>query len=507
MIRLEGIGKSFASARALDDVTVEFAASSVHGLLGENGAGKSTLMNVLFGLLRADTGSIVIDGKPARIASPADARAHGIGMVHQHFTLVPTLSVVDNLALAAQAGLGQVPRPAWRARLRALAEPLGWRIDPDVRCGELAVGEQQRVEIVKALAVGGRALILDEPTAVLTPSEALELFSALRGLTARGTAVVFISHKLAEVEAICDRVTILRRGRVVHAGPLAGLTRERMTELMVGAPVETVRKPPTRLAGEMVVEARALTVAGRGVEAAVGDATFMVRAGEIVGVAGVEGNGQRELVRALLGLERPRTGELMVAGAALHRGEVPDRARLGIIPDDRRHEALVLPLSVTRNLLLGEHRRKPFAIAGWLRFSRWRARAAELAGAYDVRAASLGQPVSSLSGGNQQKVVVARELHGGPRLVVAVNPTRGLDIGATAFVMSRLVQARELGAAVLLVHSDLDELLGIADRVLVMCAGRLVDSGWPVAGRDAVARLMMSVDASTHAATGEPAHG
>jgi simple sugar transport system ATP-binding protein len=491
VIRLEGIAKSFRGVAALRGVSLAVDAGSVHGLLGENGAGKTTLMRVLFGLERPDAGAIEIDGKRVDIASPRAARRLGLGMVHQHFALVPTLSVLDNLALALQAGLAVVPRARLRAELKRIAASLGWRIDADARVSELAVGEQQRVEIAKALLAGGRALILDEPTAPLTPSEAEELFVAVRRLAAGGAAVVFISHKLAEVEAVCDRITILRRGEVAHAGPLSGLSRERIAELMVGAAPPAAARGAARAPGEDLLVARGLRIAGRGAVPAVREASFAVRSGEIVGIAGVDGNGQAELVRAILGLLRPSAGELVVDGAALHRGERAPLDRLGVIPEDRRRDGLALGLPLTANLLLKDRRQPPHTTRGWLHPSRWRARAAALVAAYDVRCASLGQPAASLSGGNQQKLIAARELSRSPRLVVAANPTRGLDLGATAAVMRRLVAARDAGAGVLLVHGDLDELLAIADRVLVMSGGHLVDSGWPDATRETIGRRML----------------
>jgi simple sugar transport system ATP-binding protein len=491
VIRLDGIAKRFGAVAALREVSLELEPGSVHGLLGENGAGKTTLMRVLFGLVRADAGRITLDGKPARIASPRHARALGIGMVHQHFALVPTLSVLDNLALALASGFGPVPKARLRAELARLADALGWRIDPEARVADLAVGEQQRVEIVKALAGGSKVLILDEPTAVLTPSEAEELFAAVRKLAAGGAAVVLISHKLAEVEAVCDRLTILRRGQVAYAGPMAGMTRERIAELMVGAAIEPPRAASGMAPGEDLLRCRNLRVAGRGGVPAVRDVSFTVRSGEIVGIAGVDGNGQLELVRALLGLLPSRSEELLVDGARLDQGQRAPLEQLGVIPEDRRHDALALGLSIRANLMLKVGRRAPFASHGWLRLSRWRTHAADLVSGYDIRCASAAQPVAALSGGNQQKVVVARELHTSPRLVVAVNPTRGLDLGASAAVMRRLTEARDAGAGVLLVHSDLDELLAVADRVLVMSSGRLRDSGWPSAGRDTIGRLMV----------------
>jgi simple sugar transport system ATP-binding protein len=506
MIRLEGISKSFAGVPALSGVSLEARAGTVHGLLGENGAGKSTLMNILFGLLQPDAGTIAVAGTAVRIASPRAAQRLGIGMVHQHFKLVPTLSVLDNLALALMPGLGVVPRAALAQRIAALAGSLGWRVDAAERIERLSVGQQQRVEILKALAMGGglagaaaappRALILDEPTAVLAPQEVDELIPALRRLAAAGSAVILISHKLAEVERACDEVSVLRRGRLVHSGPLAGLSRDQLAHHLVGAPVELPARQsrpapaeaPTGIVFDRVGVTSARAAAGGGAPR-LEDVSLTVRAGEIVGIAGVDGNGQGPLAEVALGLLAPDTGRVAVAA--------PLR-RLGVIPEDRHGQALVLPLTVTENLLLKDHREPrfsavPWLLGGWLRLRAWRDHARALVERYDVRIAGLDQRVEALSGGNQQKLVVARELHDHPRVIVAVNPTRGLDLGATAAVLGRLVAARDAGAAVLLIHSDLDELLAVADRVLVLYAGRLTASAWPQTDRAAIGRLMLGL--------------
>ena len=483
MIAFAGIAKAFAGAPALSDVTLALGPGLVHGLLGENGAGKSTLMRILFGLERADAGTVSIAGKTVVIRSPRDARALGLGMVHQHLALVPTLDVVDNLALILQAGLGRVPRRQLAARLLADAAALGWQVDPTARVGDLAVGQQQRVEILAALAGGSRALILDEPTAVLTPQEVDELLPALRRLAADGRTVVLISHKLHEVERVCDTISILRRGRLVHHGPRAEIDRARMAELMVGQapPMPAARSQPRPGAERLAV--RDLGVRGRGGRPALTGASFTVRAGETVGIAGVDGNGQAELVAAVLGWRRADHGTVAIAPGI----------GVGSIPDDRHRHALFPTRSVRDNLLLRERRRPPFARRGWLDLAAWGARARDLVARYDVRPPDIDLAAAALSGGNQQKLVVARELDGAPGLIVAVNPTRGLDLAASAFVLGRLDAARDAGAAVLLVHSDLDELLAHSDRVLVLCAGRLADSGWPQADRARIGRMMLGL--------------
>jgi ABC-type uncharacterized transport system ATPase subunit len=479
------VSRSFGATRALDRVGFSARPGSVHGILGENGAGKSTLMRILFGLDQPDTGTVLIDDRVVRLDSPRSAVALGIGMVHQHFTLVPTLSVLDSCILAAGRGLGVVDRRQWRKRLVATAENLQWQLDPQALIRDLSVGERQRVEIVKALLTGGRCLILDEPTAVLTPQEVDELLPALRSLADGGTTVLFISHKLHEVQRLCDKLTILRRGRVVHDGPAGGVSREQLAELLLGA-----MPPPAVRSAAQAPGAPRLQVQNlhRG---SLREVSFAVAGGEIVGIAGVDGNGQAPLVQAIL------SDETAVETPGLPAAERLGGAhRLGLIPDDRQHEALVLPLSITANLALKDHRRPPLSWRGWLRPAAWRSRAARLIAAFDIRGAPASASAASLSGGNQQKVVVARELQHEPGLIIAVNPTRGLDLGASAEVMRRLVDARVRGAGVLLLHHDLDELLAVSDRVLVLCGGRLFDSGWPQCTRERIGQLMLgAVDA------------
>jgi ABC-type uncharacterized transport system ATPase subunit len=493
MIEMIDITKRFGALVALDRVSLKIEGGRVHGVLGENGAGKSTVMNVLFGLLRADAGMIRVEGKEVRIGSPREAQ--GAGRVHQHFKLVPTLTVVENLARALGRSVRRV-----RGEAAQRFEELGWAVPVDVRVEELAVGQQQRVEIVKALMgmeragrVGSRTLILDEPTAVLTPQETGELFAALEVLKTRGTGIVFISHKLAEVQRICDEVTILRRGKVVSAGTAVGMSAAEMTEKMVGASVELPRlvRGETKRAEKVVLELSGVT-AGR-----MKGASLRVGAGEIVGVAGVDGNGQGELVQAIIGGMAVASGQIFLDGQDATRKSIRWRMeKVAYIAEDRQRQAVVLPLSIQNNLMLKAYRGEKFSTMGWLRFGAWRGQSRELVKRFDVRCGSVAETVGSLSGGNQQKVVLARELsESGKSLVVAVNPTRGLDVGATAFVMRQLLAARERGAGVLLVHSDLDELLAISDRVMVLFGGELRESDWPQGTKEGIGRMMMGAGA------------
>jgi simple sugar transport system ATP-binding protein len=502
MLKLENISKSFAGVPALRNVSMEIRAGRIHGVLGENGAGKSTLMNIVFGLVKADAGKILLAGKEITGRSPAAARRGGIGMVHQHFKLVPTLSVLENLVLACGSGVGAMNKNALAKRAQTLAQTMGWTLPMHRIVGGLSVGEQQRVEIVKAL-IGGdggpggsaRVLILDEPTAVLTPAEFAELARAIRALANAQTAIVFISHKLAEVRAVCDEVTILRRGEVVHAGEIAAISDQQIVEKMVG---RENAKPETQNAkrsatGKILLDLRGVNVRD-GKRAVIENATFQARAGEIVGIAGVDGNGQNELVSAIVGSRRISAGKIYVCGEELTHASIRARMeKIAFVPGDRQREALVMPLSIAENAMLKAYRRAEFSVMGLIRGAAWRDHAMEMAQKFDVRMRDVADPAYSLSGGNQQKVILARELEGGKKIVIAVNPTRGLDVGATAFVMRQLIAARDAGAAVVLVHSDLDELLAVSDRILVMYAGRVRESSIPLS-KDEIGRMMLGGD-------------
>ncbi len=491
-IDLGGIDKRFGAVQALDGASLRVAAGSIHAVVGENGAGKSTLMKIAYGELRADAGSLALDGRaiePAR-HDPRAAMALGVGMVHQHFTLVPTLTVLENLVLGRERWRGPMLDLAGpRARAAELARELGVEVSLDARIETLSVGERQRVEILRVLFHGARILLLDEPTAVLAPAEVRELFARLRALAAGGVTVVLVTHKLDEVEAIADRVTVMRRGRVVAELEREQLVAEAIAHAMVGRPVllEVERSPGTP--GEVTLAVRGLTVRGRGTRPSLDGVDLEVRAGEIVGVAGVEGNGQRELVEAIAGLRAPSAGSVHLAGREVTRWPVAARAELGLghVPEDRHARGLVLDFSVADNLMLGQEQR--FAPRGLIDRARVEARAESIIAAYEIRPGDPRAPARALSGGNQQKVVVGRELARDPlSMLLAAQPTRGVDIGAIELIHRRLLAARDAGVAVLLVSSELTDLRALADRVVVFYRGRAVAwlDGDQLAAADAI---------------------
>ena len=470
LVELRGITKRFGQLIANDRVDLTVARGEVHALLGENGAGKTTLMRILYGLTRPDRGEVLVDGQPVAIASPRAAIAAGIGMVTQHFSLVRPMTVAENLALGRRGF--RFSEDAARRRVADASERYGIRVDAGARVGDLSVGEQQRVEILKALARDCRLLILDEPTAVLVPQEVEALFATLRRLVAGGLGVVFISHKLGEVREISDRVSVMRKGAVIGTAP--GTTDEReLARMMVGRPVFGVERSDAGEGTERVAALRVhdLRAAGHGVEALRG-VSFDVAAGEILGVAGVSGNGQTELVEVLAGMRRPDAGSVTVGDIEL-AGATPSEvvaAGVGRIPEDR-HASLVPELSVALNLVL--ERIADFRDRGRLDDRRIRAHADDLISRFSIRARP-DDRVATLSGGNVQKVLLARVLSRDPRVVVVAQPTRGLDIGATEYVRSELLARRDAGAAILLVSEDLDELLALSDRLIVMYEGRIV---------------------------------
>jgi general nucleoside transport system ATP-binding protein len=477
VLELRGITKQFPGVLANDHVDFDLVSGEVHALLGENGAGKSTLMNIVYGLYRPDEGEVLLKGRPVAFGSSKDAIRNGIGMVHQHFMLIPVMSVAENIILAeepTQAGL--LDYDAAEKRVKELADSFNFRIDPHARVENIGVGQQQRVEILKALYRRADILILDEPTAVLTPQEAIELFGILSTLRREGMAIIFISHKLNEVLDIADRVTVLRRGKMIDTVQTEGATREGLARLMVGREVLLrVEKTPSSPA-EPLLTVEGLSVLDDRELEAVRDVSFEVRAGEIVGIAGVDGNGQTELIDAVTGLRKAQAGRVAVAGKEITNDGAREAldAGLGHIPEDRHRRGLVLDFTLAENIALHDYKESPDSRFGWLYPRRLIERARRLIQAFDVRGGGPLTRAAALSGGNQQKVVVAREVERDPRVLLAAQPTRGLDVGAIEFVHRRLVEERDQGRAILLVSLELDEILSLADRILVMYEGRIV---------------------------------
>jgi ABC-type uncharacterized transport system ATPase subunit len=477
LLELKGISKRFPGVIANDSVDFDLRKGEVHALLGENGAGKSTLMNILYGLYHPDEGEITINGKPARIHSPREAIDLGIGMVHQHFMLIPVMTVAENIVLAMEPHRGPLlDLDSAEKRVGELSKRFGLAVRADARIESISVSQQQRVEILKALYRGAEILILDEPTAVLTPQEAQELFEVIRSLKEEGKSIIFISHKLNEVLEIADRITVLRRGKKVETLPREGASEESLAKLMVGREVLLRVEKKVAEPGDPLLVVEGLTVMDeRGLEA-VRDVSFEVRGGEIVGLAGVDGNGQTELVDALTGLRKPSSGSIHACGEDV-TGETAREcldAGLGHIPEDRQLRGLVLDFTLAENLALHDYRSEPESKWGWLYPGRMITRARTLLQEFDVRGGSPQTLAASLSGGNQQKVIIAREVSRNPRVLVAAQPTRGLDVGAIEFVHRRLVAERDEGRGILLVSFELDEVLSLSDRILVIYEGRIV---------------------------------
>jgi simple sugar transport system ATP-binding protein len=507
-LELRGITKCFGDLVANDHIDLVVQPGEIHALLGENGAGKSTLMNVLYGLLQPDGGEILVDDEPQQFRSPGDAIAAGIGMVHQHFMLVPVFTVTENIMLGAEQTVGGpvrvLSRRAARRHVVDVSKRYGLAVDPDATIENLPVGVQQRVEIIKALVREVDLLILDEPTAVLTPQETEELLAVMRALRDAGKSIVFITHKLKEVKAIADRITVVRRGRIVGtAAPDA--TEDSLASLMVGRSVRlTVDRTPAN-PGEPVLAVRALQVYDDRGQRAVDGVDLEVRAGEILGIAGVDGNGQTELVEAIMGLRPVAAGEIDLAGQGLAGRSTKDvlRAGVGYIPADRVADGLVKEFTVAENLVLDVYDQAPYASGLALRPGAISDGACKLIDEFDIRTSSHETPVGTLSGGNQQKVIVARELRRKLRAVVAAQPTRGVDVGSTEFIHAQVVRERDQGAAVVLVSSELDEVLGLADRIAVMYRGRILATLPGGASRDQVGLLMAGITDPVPEASGD----
>ncbi|WP_417308903.1 ABC transporter ATP-binding protein [Devosia sp.] len=476
-LSLSGVTVRFGDFVANDDISLDLMAGEIHAVLGENGAGKTTLMRVVAGLLVPHQGEIRVEGRTVALTSPLDASAEGIGMVHQHFMLIPTLTVAQNVALGQQGGGRFLPRlDAIAARIREIGETYGLRVDPDAYVRDLSVASQQRVEIVKALASGARILVLDEPTAVLAPAEVQGLFEVLRMLAAAGTSIVFISHKLNEVMQISDRVTVLRRGRLVATLPTADTDPGDLARRMIGQDLPTARtRTPFTGTAEDILSVRELTLHDERGIACVNDVSLTARRGEILGIAGIDGNGQQELAEAIVGLRTPHSGTLRIKGIDVTHRPPGDRIALGLahIPEDRIRTALV-NLPVADNAVVEAIGTPQFSRGAVLDHKAIDSFSSRLIAGYDVRCSGPDQNVLTLSGGNQQKLVVGRAFVRDPDLIVAVQPVRGLDIGATSFVHDELVAQRARGAGVILVSTELDEILKLSDRILVMFDGRIV---------------------------------
>ena len=487
MIRLADIHKSFGAIHANRGATLDVATGEIHALVGENGAGKSTLMRILSGMYAPDAGRVIVNDRDVTGWSTADAIAAGVGMVHQHFMLVPTLTVTENLMLGAElTRRGQLDRARADRDVRALMARTGLSVPPDRRVDELTVGEAQRVEILKTLYRGARILILDEPTAVLSPPEVTELWRVLRRLREEGTTIVLITHKLDEVMAISSAITVMRHGETVGRLQTAATAPREIARMMVGREVSLAERHTghalTDGGRRVVLDVRSLRVASARSAAAIDDLSFSIAAGEILGIAGVEGNGQTELVDAIAGLRPVAAGSILLDGRDVTRMTVRERGDAGIahIPEDRHGRGLVLDYSIADNLILGRQHR--FTRAGAIDTARVQANAQRLIAAFDIRPADARVPARALSGGNQQKIVIAREMGSaddtdasrGFQLLLAAQPTRGVDVGAIEFIHAQLRAARGAGAAILLVSADLNEILSLSDRIAVMYGGRIV---------------------------------
>ena len=506
-IELRGISKRFPLVLANDDISMTVKWGSVHALCGENGAGKSTLMKILYGMQPPTSGEILVDGNGVTLNDPKDAIALGIGMVHQHFMLVEPLTVTENVILGSEPTSGaSIDFRAARRRVAELIEQFGFDLNPDAKIEDLALGLQQKVEILKTLYRGARILILDEPTAVLTPSETDELFDFLKNNYARsGNSVIFISHKLHEVLHISDEISVIRDGKMIGTIPTQGATTEILARMMVGRDVVMrVNKGEAHPEG-VALDVRGVTVGGTHGKPAVQDVSFQVRAGEIVGIAGVEGNGQSELVEAITGLH-PYTGQISYLGQQAHGAKAVGLAGVAHVPEDRNERGLVLDMTTAENFILGEQDRTPFSgTLGFLDLAKIEANARELSETFDVRPRSASLRAGSYSGGNAQKIIVAREMHKDPKILVASQPTRGVDIGAIEFIHGQIVKARDAGLAVLLISADLGEVMNLADRILVMYEGQIAGEVLAKDATETQLGMMMTGSGMSGSATSERA--
>lgn len=479
VLELRGITKQFPGVLANDDVNLMLEQGEIHALLGENGAGKTTLMNILYGLYKPTKGEIFINGREVEIHGPTDAIRQGIGMVHQHFMLIPVLTVTENVMLGEepiQKGLF-LDRNHVANRIREISKQYGLHVDPDAYVKDLPVGIQQRVEIIKVLYRQANVLILDEPTAVLTPQEVEELFGIIKSLVAQGVSLIFITHKLKEVLAVADRITVIRRGKTVGTTTPAKATEQSLAEMMVGRAVElTVHKADARPA-EPVLQVQDLSVKDDRGNVTVDGVSFEVKAGEVLGIAGVQGNGQTELVEALTGLRQAESGAVKIAGQDVSHASPRQITELGVahVPEDRQRDGLVLSYPITDNIVLNTYYQKPFANGLVINQEAVRQKTRRLVEEFDVRTPGISVPAANLSGGNQQKVIVAREFSRPIKLLIAAQPTRGLDVGSIEYIHGRIIEKRDEGTAVLVVSTELDEIRALSDRIAVMFEGKIVD--------------------------------
>lgn len=494
-LHMENITKTFPGVVANNRVNLDVRHSEIHALLGENGAGKSTLMNVLYGLYQPDSGQIYLNGQPTTIHSPDDAIAKGIGMVHQHFMLVPPLSVTENVMLGLPGEKGiLLNHQAAKNNILDLSHTYGLEVNPDLHIWNLSVGTQQRVEIIKALYRGAKLLILDEPSAVLTPQEIEGLFEVMRRIVSNGNSIIFITHKLDEVMEISDRVTVLRDGAAIQTVETSETTKAELARMMVGREVLFRLDKPAVERGKVTLDIKNLVVHDDRKVPAVRNLSLQVQAGEIVGLAGVDGNGQRELAEAIAGLRPPESGTIQISGKEtthLNSGDLL-HYNLAYIPEDRHREGLVLGFKLSENFIARNFRRKPFSVRGLLRYGPIRVNARRLIQRFDVRTPSAEVTAKTLSGGNQQKVVLARELSENPDLIIAAHPTRGLDVGATEFVENRLLEQRARGAAILYISTELEEILNLSDRIAVIHRGEIMGIVRPAEVTPEMLGLMMT---------------
>lgn len=497
-LELQGITKRFGTLVANSNINITVESGEVHSLLGENGAGKSTLMNVLYGLYQADEGQILLDGKVQKFRGPGDAMAAGIGMVHQHFMLIPVFTVAENVVLGNEPtkGFGALDLETARAKVREISERFGFDIDPDARVEDLPVGAQQRVEILKALSRDAKVLVLDEPTAVLTPQETDELMQIMRDLASAGTSIVFITHKLREVKAVADKITVIRLGKVVGtAEPSA--SAEELASLMVGREVDLKVDKDSANLGNVVLTVEGIRVLDDREQLAVNGPSFEVRGGEVFAIAGVQGNGQTELAEALLGLRSIEKGSGFIKfnGQNIENLSVRQRLEAGIsyVPEDRKKDGLVAEFSIAENMMINGSYSQPFAKGIWIDFDQRDSLTNDRIEQFDIRTQSSETLAGKLSGGNQQKVVVARELSRTGNLLIAAQPTRGVDVGSIEFIHERIVAERAEGRAIVLISSELDEVLALADRIAVMYRGKIVGIVGSDTSREKLGKMMAGI--------------